>query len=300
MSLTGSVLYTSDLLSLRHVACRPAEHERGPSAIEEQPTDSLVLPLRGAFLKHVSPRSQILAEPSQALFFTAGRPYRISHPIAGDDCLSLELGGDAWREVLGTAAGVEDLRSTALAAHGPLAAPAMAARHLLWRRIVGGLADPLEIEETSLALLAAALRAARREEKPLPPRADPALRRQQIEAAKIALLAAPDEGWTLTALARRVYTSPFHLAHAFRAEEGVAVHQYHLRTRLARALDLLLDSDRDLSAIAFDLGFASHSHFTAVFRQRVGLAPSALRRSARSREVKEARKILTALPAGRR
>jgi AraC family transcriptional regulator len=300
MALTGSVLYQSELLSLRHVACRPAEHERGPSAVEEQPRDSLVLPLRGAFLQHLAPHRQVLAEPSQALFFAAGRPYRISHPIAGDDCLSLELSDAGWREALASAAGVDDLRSAVLAAHGPLSAPAMAARHLLWRRIARGLADPLEVEETSLALLASALRSARREEKPLPPRADPSRRRQQVEAAKIALLSAPDEKWSLGALAKRVYSSPFHLARAFRDEEGVAVHQYHLRARLSRALDLLLDTGRDLSAIAFDLGFTSHSHFTAVFRQRVGVAPSALRRSAASREIQEARKILTALPAGRR
>ena len=38
------------------------------------------------------------------------------------------------------------------------------------------------------------------------------------------------------------------------------LYRYHLRLRLARALDLLADAD-DLTDLAFGLGFASHSPF---------------------------------------
>jgi AraC family transcriptional regulator len=37
--------------------------------------------------------------------------------------------------------------------------------------------------------------------------------------------------------------------------------------------------ERELTAVAFDLGFSSHSHFTASFRRTFGAAPSALRKS---------------------
>ena len=126
------------------------------------------------------------------------------------------------------------------------------------------------------------------------------LRRQQVEGARIALLTQPDRKWTLSALARQVYSSPWHLARIFRAEVGLPVHQYQQRARLARALDLLLDTDRELTEIALDLGFSSHSHFTVVFRRMVGLSPSAFRRSAGSREAAEARNLLIASPAPRR
>jgi AraC-like DNA-binding protein len=51
-----------------------------------------------------------------------------------------------------------------------------------------------------------------------------------------------------------------------------------LRCRLSKALDLLLDSDAEIGAIAHEAGFASHSHFTARFGDRFGVTPAALRR----------------------
>jgi AraC-like DNA-binding protein len=42
---------------------------------------------------------------------------------------------------------------------------------------------------------------------------------------------------------------------------------------LARALAELPHAD-DLTALALDLGFSSHSHFSAVFRRTFGLTPS--------------------------
>jgi len=78
------------------------------------------------------------------------------------------------------------------------------------------------------------------------------------------------------------------------------VHQYQQRARLARALDLLLETERELTEVALDLGFSSHSHFTAVFRRMVGLSPGTFRRSAGSREAAEARNLLIAPPFPRR
>jgi AraC-like DNA-binding protein len=56
------------------------------------------------------------------------------------------------------------------------------------------------------------------------------------------------------------------------------VYRYHLRLRLARALDLLSQYD-DLTRLSMDLGFSSHSHFTAAFRQAYGRTPAAFQRS---------------------
>jgi len=52
-----------------------------------------------------------------------------------------------------------------------------------------------------------------------------------------------------------------------------------LRLRLARALDLIAQYD-DLSALGLDLGFSSHSHFSAAFRAVYGRTPSEFRQSA--------------------
>lgn len=70
------------------------------------------------------------------------------------------------------------------------------------------------------------------------------------------------------------------------------MHQYHVRVRLARALDLLLDTDQGLSSIAHELGFASHSHFTAVFHRIVGVTPTRFRKSASAAHAREVRTIV--------
>ena len=106
------------------------------------------------------------------------------------------------------------------------------------------------------------------------------------------MLAAPARKWTLRELARLAYTTPYHLARLFHAETGVAVHQYHLRVRLVRSLDLLLDTGKGLSTIAQELGFCSHSHFTAAFRRMVGVTPARFRRCASAAHAREVRTIL--------
>jgi AraC family transcriptional regulator len=64
--------------------------------------------------------------------------------------------------------------------------------------------------------------------------------------------------------------------------EGLPLYRYQLRLRLSRALDLLAQC-RDLTALGLDLGFSSHSHFSAAFRQAYGRSPSEFRPSVRRR-----------------
>jgi methylphosphotriester-DNA--protein-cysteine methyltransferase len=80
---------------------------------------------------------------------------------------------------------------------------------------------------------------------------------------------------------------------------GTPVHRYHLRARMTAALDEVLDSSRDFTTIGIDLGFSSHSHFTATFRRTFGITPSALRRHANVQHVIRSSNFLTATPAAR-
>jgi AraC family transcriptional regulator len=64
--------------------------------------------------------------------------------------------------------------------------------------------------------------------------------------------------------------------------EGVPLYRYQLRLRLARALDLLGEYD-DLTTLSLELGFSSHSHFSAAFRQVYGRSPSEFRGSVTDR-----------------
>lgn len=274
MPLTRTILYESDLLRIRYVACHV--HDRRPSPVERAEWDSIVLPLRGAFLRHTSPTREVLAEPNQAMFFAAGAMQRISHPVTDrDDCLALDLNVDVLRDVLIGAAAVDTLGE--VATHAILPARVLASRGLLLRRMRRGFASGIEIEETALDIVQSALRQARAKTFVRHRVDTKARRREQTDITRIALLAEPERKWTLTTLAQRANTSAHHLARVFRAEVGLSIHAYQLRARLLRAIDLLLDTHLELAAIAHDLGFANHSHFTAVFRRMIGVAPSEFR-----------------------
>ena len=78
--------------------------------------------------------------------------------------------------------------------------------------------------------------------------------------------------WTLAEIAAEVRGSPVYLTQVFQQVEGLPLYRYQLRLRLARALDLLGQYD-DLTALSLDLGFSSHSHFSAAFRQPTAARP---------------------------
>ena len=84
--------------------------------------------------------------------------------------------------------------------------------------------------------------------------------------------------WTLAEIAAEVGGSPVYLTQVFQQVEGLPLYRYQLRLRLARALDLLAQYD-DLTALGLDLGFSSHSHFSAAFRETYGRSPSEFRQS---------------------
>jgi AraC-like DNA-binding protein len=62
----------------------------------------------------------------------------------------------------------------------------------------------------------------------------------------------------------------------------VPLHQYLTQLRLAHALDAL-PSTSDLTQLALDVGFSSHSHFTSRFRRAFGTTPSRFRELSRRR-----------------
>jgi AraC family transcriptional regulator len=82
----------------------------------------------------------------------------------------------------------------------------------------------------------------------------------------------------------------------FRQMVGTSVYDYVVRERLAHTLGAVLDCGDDLTTIALDAGFTSHSHFTARFRSFFGCTPAALRRVTTASHVAELRKIMTARP----
>ena len=81
----------------------------------------------------------------------------------------------------------------------------------------------------------------------------------------------------IPALARVAHVSPAHFSRQFRATFGETPHRYLQRRRVERAMELLRETDRTVTEICFDVGFASLGTFSRTFRAVVGESPSRYR-----------------------
>jgi AraC-like DNA-binding protein len=134
-------------------------------------------------------------------------------------------------------------------------------------------AEVLEAESLALTLL----------QRALGPRTTHAAgaragRQRLVDRIKLVLAADLGRRWTLAEIAAEVRGSPVYLTQLFQQVEGLPLYRYQLRLRLARALDLLPEYD-DLTSLALDLGFSSHSHFSSAFRAAYGRSPSSFRQA---------------------
>jgi len=91
----------------------------------------------------------------------------------------------------------------------------------------------------------------------------------------------PTQRIRLADVGRALGVSPVYVTDVFRQVEGVPFYQYALRKRLERAIRLLPGYQADLSTLALELDFASHSHFSTAFRRAFGYTPAVFRERAR-------------------
>lgn len=240
-----------------------------------------------------------LAEPGSMLVLAPDEPYRFGHPAdGGDDCLRIGVVPELWAELLDSA-GLEPgwVRSTRLPLSGP-----QRYRNAVFARAARALAsDPAAVEELALLRVRGLLgelpgpvTAARRSRSG---RSAPAARRVLArEAAAFVAARYPEHlPRLLHSASAALHCSPFHLARAFHAEMGVTLHQFRERLRFAAAVRMLLDdADGGFAPLARDLGYATHSHFTAAFRRTCGVTPREARAAFRRADPAELRRILTA------
>lgn len=82
-----------------------------------------------------------------------------------------------------------------------------------------------------------------------------------------------DQRISVEALAKLANLSVCYFVRAFKLSVGVTPHDYLIRRRVKRTMELLSDTDMSLSEIALAAGFADQSHCARRFRQHVGMSP---------------------------
>ena len=238
---------------------------------EWRSTTHLVFPYRGLFVRHRGD-DVCVAEAGQVLLANAGDTFRVTHPVpGGDSSLVVRVEESMLRELAPTKLLHEDSRLAFRQERLRIDARAQALVAMLRHSLREKIAEPLEAESLALTLA----------QRALGPRTSHAAgassgRQKLADRTKLVLAGDLSRRWTLAEIAAGVGVSPVYLTQVFQQVEGLPLYRYALRLRLARALDLLGEYD-DLSQLALDLGFSSHSHFSASFQQAYGRSPSEFR-----------------------
>jgi AraC-like DNA-binding protein len=254
--MTIDTLYESPLLSVREWRL-PAEDKAWACENDVEPTGPIVVFPRLTVLIKPSDDRPLLATPNVAVLYRAGAVFeRELRDPRGDDCLYIRVFD----------------RELPPGTHVPTDAATYLRQHLLARYLRAGSIDPLRAETTAAELVDAVVGRARHVAVSPP-------HRRLAAAAEELLAATVRESPSLHQLAAELNVSPFHLARVFRRVTGFGLHEYRRQLRLRIALSRLPARGR-LTELAFELGFASHSHFTEAFRSEFGLPPSALARVA--------------------
>ncbi|OYW75653.1 MAG: hypothetical protein B7Z37_12235 [Verrucomicrobia bacterium 12-59-8] len=94
-----------------------------------------------------------------------------------------------------------------------------------------------------------------------------------------------DERLTLEELAKIAGMTTHQFLVAFRKAFSSTPGQYIIQQRLRSAQNMLLNTRKDITTIALECGFSSHSHLTASFTKQVGCSPSIFRTTARKFQI---------------
>ncbi len=105
-------------------------------------------------------------------------------------------------------------------------------------------------------------------------------RRRAVETA-LWLDAHSDRPIDLEDAAGQAGVSPFHFLRLFSSVLGVTPHQYLVRSRLRHAARLLAEDGRDVTDIAYDVGFNDLSNFVRTFHRAAGVSPLKFRQASR-------------------
>jgi AraC-like DNA-binding protein len=267
--------YQSQLVCIGRFRCRPDDDGFGGGT----PCTSwcFVFPRTSVWIQHEG-RSRFVADPSVVTFYNRDDRYRRSRISADGDRAD-------WFAI------VPSLALDAAASHDPAiverpdrpfrfdCAPSDTAVYIAQRAVYESVSgdgqEALAVDEAVVGLLDAVL--ARAYTRRRVDRTSRTVRRSDLVNRARAILGSNlGDRLELGPLARRLCVSPYQLCRTFRHETGATLGGYRLNLRLRMSLERIA-AGQPLADLAFELGFSSHSHFTARFRRVFGFPPSRFR-----------------------
>lgn len=84
---------------------------------------------------------------------------------------------------------------------------------------------------------------------------------------------------TLEELAEVANLSVYYYSHSFRRQAGISPIAYLIQTRMERSKTLLTSTSKNISEIAYEVGYSSSASFINQFTRRTGLTPKSYRDS---------------------
>lgn len=293
------LLFTSPQIAVGEFHCPPDD----PRWSEENCTEEgyfVAFPGTSVVIAHAG-REPAVTTRNEVVLYNRGQTYRrgLVDPC-GDHCFFLMIAPTLLSEISVALGSTRDEAPIAFSSHlGPMAASTFLLQRLIVRtlRSQAAVPDDLRVEEALYRLVSEASRigfagahAKRRPTRRRTLRAHALV----VEQTKVLLAKRFAERLSLAQIAREMHVSPFHLGRIFRGRTGFGIHEYRDQLRLRLALDRIFEREVALQALALELGYASHSHFTDSFRRVFGIPPSAVRPSVRA--LSELGEKLVALP----
>lgn len=272
------VVFSTGSVTVGAFRCAPDDPSfRNSGAIRD---DCFVFPRTAVLIQHEHARA-FVADPTVVTLYNRGQQYE-RRAVAGDGdrCDWFAISPDLLRASLverdPDAAGSE--RPIRFPAARADAATYLAQRQLFLDVCGDPAADPLAIDERVVALLDRVMSLAYGVEAPRASGRSGTRAADLADAAKRWLAPRVTRRLTLADVARAVGCSAFHLCRSFGRATGLTLHAYRDQVRLRLALERLEQGERDLSRLALELGYSSHSHFTSAFRRAFRTPPAALRK----------------------
>jgi len=243
--------------------------------------DIFVFPRRSVRIRHEGAR-EFVADPGVVTLYNRGQRYsRAPLSPEGDDCdwFAVERGVLVDAMAAHEPSATDRFDHPFAHAHAPGDARVYLDQRALFEALAAGASlDALHVEESVLGLLDRVLAHGYAFWRGRTRHAEPGRRPSEVaENARAFLSQRFAEPIGVADVARAAGVSPFHLCRAFRSATGSTLHAYRNRLRLQCALDRIADGE-DLTRVALDLGYSSHSHFSAAFRALFATTPPAARR----------------------